>query len=68
MPEISGKEFTEILSQLHEYLTPKQIAKDLGVTTATIKAWECGKVPTDMTKRVAIYEKMRTHSIWEENG
>ena len=59
------EEFKQILDEIQEYLTPKHIADDLGVSIEDVTAWiKCDAVPDNYSE---LTEKMIRSDIWENH-
>lgn len=58
-------DFITMVGQMFEYLTPKMLAKDLGVSKSQVIDWRAGNnLPTgeELSRH---YMAMMTHSVWE---
>lgn len=62
----SDSEFRETVNQLLEFLTPKQLAKDLGVTQKVVKSWADGRDLPLNGERENIYKLLLQNQAWDD--
>lgn len=63
---IPDEDFVTELNNLLEYLTPRQVAEDLGVPAPTIERWSTGKNLPFPAARGAYFKALNEHPFWDE--
>lgn len=62
----SKAEFVQLVQHCMEYLTPKQLGKDIGAKPADLDKWYQGKdLPEDKVIQ-RLGKKLQEHPMWDE--